>query len=289
MKKQISILTVVFLLGSLKVLGCSCGYFGGFIYSQQRADVVVYGTVIEYDSIGTYDAPENPYSMKFLIKEKLRGIESRDTITVWGDYGADCRPYISHFKPKTNWILALNKLNVKGNEEYEISICGEFYVPVNDRAVRGKIFGWEYEQKEGVFDYDSIKKFILRPFDYLLQRPKKEIRKTKGGLEYMSSCDVLPYNTLPYDVLNKIVNERIKIPAVFMSKGDSHLIHIRAIIECDGKFHFNGTYGLNKSRDLISIENQVARIIEKTGTWHSGFEANKSVSSELIIPILLKR
>jgi hypothetical protein len=289
MKKQTNILTLIFLLGSLNTLACSCGYLGGFVYSNQAADIVVYGTVIEYNSIGTHDAPENPYSMKFLIKEKLRGIENRDTIIVWGDNGADCRPYINEFKPNTNWILSLDKLENNGKTEYEISICGEFYVPVNNENVTGRIFSWDYDQEEKEYDYDFIKRLVLNPLDYPLQRPKKVMRKSKDGIEYVSYCDKLPRNTLDFRILNKKVNESIVIPSDFMHHGDSYLIHIRVIIDKQGEFHFNGTNGLNKTAELIEIENQIAERLRNMGEWKVGFEANEPITSELIIPILLKK
>jgi hypothetical protein len=259
-------------MGSLNILACDCGYLGGFTFSNQAADIVVYGTVIEYDSIGTYNAPDNPYSLKFLIKEKLRGIEHRDTIIVWGDFGADCRPYIDYFKPNTEWILALNKLDTAKTTDYDISICGEFYVPVNNGKVIGKIFGWDYEQKEEKYDYIFIKNLVLNPLNYPLQRPKKYTRKTKEGLEYMSYCDNLPQNTLDVNTLNKIVNENIDISSTFMSRGDSYLIHIRVIIDEHREVHFNGTYGLNKTHELIEIENQIAKVLRNTGAWTVGSE-----------------
>lgn len=289
MKKQTYILTLIFLIGNLNILACDCGYLGGFVYSNQAADIVVYGTVIEYDSIGTYNAPENPYSMKFLIREKLRGIEYRDTIIVWGDNGADCRPYINEFKPNTNWILSLYKLENNGKSEYEISNCGEFYVPVNNEKVTGRIFGWDYDQNEEEYDYDFIKMLVLNPLDYPLQRPKKVIRKSKDGIEYVSYCDKLPQNTLDFKTLNKTVFESVAIPSNFMHSGDSYLIHISVIIDTQGEFHFNGTYGLNKTTELIEIENQIAERLRNIGEWKIGFEANEPITSELIIPILLKK
>lgn len=289
MKKLTYIFILIFLIGNFEIFACSCGYLGGFVYSNQAADIVVYGTVIEYDSIGTYNAPDNPYSIKFLIKEKLRGIESRDTITIWGDNGADCRPYIDHFEPNTDWIFALDKLNNEGKIEYEISICGEFYLPVNNEKVTGKIFGWDYEQKYGTYDYESIKNLVLNPSDYPLQRPKKKIKKTKDGLEYLSNCDNRPQNTLDFKTINEIVNGAIDIPSSFMSYGDSYLIHIRAIIDEHGEYHYNGAYGLNKTSELIIIENQISEILRNIGNWKVGYEANKPVSSELIIPIILKK
>jgi hypothetical protein len=289
MNKRIQILTLFLWIGSFNAIACDCGYLGGFVYSNQVADIVVYGTVLEYDSIGTHVSPDNPYSIKFLIKEKLRGIERGDTIIVWGDNGFECRPYIDIFKPNTEWILALDKLKNLKENEYEISICGEFYVQVENGKVIGKIFGWDYKQVKNEFDYQFIKNLVTNPIEYPVQRPEKQLRKTKDGLEYMSNCDSLPQNTLDFKTLNEIVNKTIVIPPTFMSHGDSYLIHVRAIIDKKGEYHANGTYEPNKTNELITIENQIQNILRSTGTWEVGYEANKPVSSELIIPILLRK
>ena len=49
--------------------------------------------------------------------------------------------------------------------------------------------------------------------DYPLQRPKKVMRNSKDGIEYVSYCDKLPQNTLDFKTLNKKVNESVIIPS----------------------------------------------------------------------------
>lgn len=291
MRRRLYILAILVFITSFNVIACSCGYLGGFVYSNQVSDIVVYGRVIEYDSVGTFNAPENPYSMKFQIIEKLRGIESKDTIIILGDDGADCRPYIGHFKPNTEWILALDKLDHKGNSNYEISICGEFYVPVKAGMVKGKLFGWGYEEKENTFDYNFIKNLVQKPSEYSLQRPQKRLRKTVHGLEYMSYCDFLPQNSLDLSIINEIVREKLLVSNEFMSIGDSYLINARIIIDNNGDFYFNGTYNnhLNPTIELTMIENQLANILRNVGHWQSGLEAGNPVTAEVIIPLLLKK
>lgn len=129
-----------------------------------HADLVVYGKVIGYDSIGTYDQPDNPYSMKFEIIEKIRGIESRKILIVFGDNGADCRPYINEFKPNSEWILALNNFN----GDYEISDCGEFYLPVKNGKVEGQIFGRGRTFDDKNYSYSILRNVVNNPQDYPL-------------------------------------------------------------------------------------------------------------------------
>ncbi|MCT4591631.1 MAG: hypothetical protein N4A71_27665 [Carboxylicivirga sp.] len=286
------LIALVILVGiiNIKTKACDCGYFGGFVYSNQATDIVVYGKVIEYDSIGTYDLPDNPHSIKFLIIEKLRGIESKDTIIVWGDDGAECRPYIDHFQPNTEWILALDKLDHLGTSNYEISICGEFYVPVKGKMVQGQIFGWHYNKEETKsYDYDLIKNLVLNPIEYPLQRPSKRSKESRNGIEYSTYCDLLPQCSLDFRTINTIVNERLILPKGFMSNGDSYLINARVIIDANGEFYFDGSYGnyYKHSIQMTLIENQLNNILRNIGSWECGLEAGKPVTAQLIIPILL--
>lgn len=292
MNKVLTILAVLICIVSSHTKACDCGYLGGFVYSNQATDIVVYGKVIEYDSIGTHGLPMNPHSMKFLIIEKLRGIELNDTIVVWGDNGNECRPYIDHFKPNTEWILALDRLDYLGSNNYEVSICGEFYVPVKEGKVRGQIFGWRYnKEKEKYYNYDFIKKLVLNPVDYPLQRPSKRLIESRDGIEYVSNCDFLPQNSLDFKAINEIVNESLILPEYFMSIGDSYLINARVIIDINGEFYFNGTYGnyYKPSIEQTMIENQLDKILRSIGKWECGLEAGKPVTAELIIPILLRK
>ncbi|MCU4175654.1 hypothetical protein [Carboxylicivirga sp. N1Y90] len=272
---------------------CDCGYLGSFVYSSQAADIVVYGKIIEYDSMVTRSLHENPYSMKFLIIEKLRGIEEHDTIIVWGDNGFECRPYIEHFKPNTEWILALNRLDYTGRNNYEISICGEFYVPVKERKVQGQIFGWYDKNESKTYNYEFIKNLIQNPLHYPLQRPSKRLKESRSkiGLEYMTYCDFLPESSLDIYTINKIINEELVLPLDFMSIGDSYLINARVIIDINGEFYFNGTYAnyYKPSIEHTMIENQLDKILRNIGKWKYGLEAGKPVTAELIIPILLKK
>ena len=288
------ILTTIVILGSLLTFdidACDCGYLGAFVYSNQATDIVVYGKVIEYDSIGTHGLRDNPHSMKFLVLEKLRGIETKDTIIVWGDNGYECRPYIEHFEPNTEWILALDKYNHSDSNHYEISICGEFYVPVNEGMVKGQIFGWRNKNDIKLYSYEFIKELVSNPFDYPLQRPRKALRGSRDGLVYQTNCDFLPQNTLDFRSINKVVNKSLNVPEGFMSNGDSYQINARVIIDVNGGFYFNGTYrNIHKpSIDQTMIENQLDKILRKTGKWKCGLEAGKPVTAELIVPILLEK
>jgi hypothetical protein len=287
MKRKLSILITFLLLSYADSIACDCGYLGGFALCNQIADLVVYGKVIGYDSIGTYDQPDNPYSMKFEIIEKIRGIESRKILIVFGDNGADCRPYINEFKPNSEWILALNNFN----GDYEISDCGEFYLPVKNGKVEGQIFGRGRTFDDKNYSYSILRNVVNNPQDYPLYKGKKVIRKDNTGLEYLTDCDQWPKCSMTASEIDKIINKKIQLPTGFMSSNDSYLIHAQVIITSTGKYKFNGLYESNSNTiwGLDNIEKQVDSILQNITSWESGSDAGKPVTAQILIPVLLKK
>lgn len=291
MKKTLYILFCLLIFSTNYTNACDCYYFGGFAYSNQLSDLVVHGKVIEYDCIGTHGAPDNPYSMKFEIIEKYRGIESRDTIIIWGDYGADCRPYISHFKPNTEWILALYNHKSKNGNDYEISNCGEFFIPVKNDMAFGRIFGRDLSTQEKNYELSIIKETVNSFEKYNLYTKRKAIREDENGNIYLSNCDQPPRSQISIDEINKIMNADINLPQGFMNPGDNYLIHLTGIVTELGEFKFLGIYQ-NKYRPsdhLANIERQASCIIREFDDWIVGLNEDKPVSAFISIPILLKR
>lgn len=88
--------------------------------------------------------------MEVEVIEVLKGRESRRTLTIWGGNGDLCRPYISNFKKGSTWVIAFSPgSNSRGHSkesenDYTISICGEFWLPVERGRITGVIEG-QYE------------------------------------------------------------------------------------------------------------------------------------------------
>jgi hypothetical protein len=287
-KKNLIIL--FYILISFQTFACSCRYFGGFIFASQLASTVVYGTVIAYDSIGTINALDNPRSIKFLVKEKFRGAETTDTITIFGDNGMQCRPYINRFKPNTSWIFALSKGKNDGKTTYSISNCGTFYAAVKNGKVSGKIYEWNHDAKVKKYKFSIVKASILNPSHHLLQKTSKNLEESVDGIKYMSYCDVLPKTAFGYEALSEIVNSKFNFPDDFLEPHETYLIHISVIIDEFGELHFNEDPILARYHpDFIALKLNIFEILKNNVKWEAGIDANKLVSSSLIIPILLKK
>lgn len=126
MKKHISIILI-----SLTIfisLACKCGWNGNFLRVATSEDLVVKAKVIGHSKINS-DIDEK---VILEIITKFKGVEKRKRITVIGDDGKSCRPYVSTFKKGNTYYLGLQK---EGND-YEISVCGEYWLLINESKIK---------------------------------------------------------------------------------------------------------------------------------------------------------
>jgi len=127
-------------------VACSCTWGGPFSKVALHKAVIILGEVLSY----------HKNSMDVQVIEVIKGTEDRKTIRIWGDNGALCRPYVTHFPIGTTWLLAISALPTKtvdeqltsgseegffsssGNKEYAISVCGEFWLKVTHEEAVGR-------------------------------------------------------------------------------------------------------------------------------------------------------
>jgi hypothetical protein len=89
--------------------------------------------------------------MDVRVDEVLRGRLQSKTIRIWGDDGALCRPYVSRFARNTEWIFAIYRNERESKQDYQISVCGEFWLRVEKDLVSGAVSdSTEYGQSESV-------------------------------------------------------------------------------------------------------------------------------------------
>jgi len=150
MRLERAVLAVAFLV-TLSIpsgaVACSCVWGGPFSKVALHKAVIILGQVLSY----------HKNSMEVQVIELIKGTEDRTTIRIWGDNGALCRPYVTHFPIGTTWLFAISALPTKtvgeqlksgseegfisssGNKEYAISVCGEFWLKVNHEEAVGRI------------------------------------------------------------------------------------------------------------------------------------------------------
>ena len=75
-------------------IACDCNWAGDFLTAGVKQNLVVKVKIIGHHK-HHQDINEK---MTVEIIEKYKGKETRKTITVWGDNGMECRPYVDYFK-----------------------------------------------------------------------------------------------------------------------------------------------------------------------------------------------
>jgi hypothetical protein len=136
--KRISILALFFLLTfSEKLIACDCDSIAPFLTVAPRTDMVALVKVKSFLSYQDMFGAIIPMSMEVEIIEVYKGKETRKTIIVWGSNGSQCRPYLSRFKLDQYYVIAFNKGDARFGqagetaEDYNISVCGDFWLSVN--------------------------------------------------------------------------------------------------------------------------------------------------------------
>ena len=147
---------------------CSCPDGGPFSKVAPEGDLVVIGDVRSHHG----------NSLQLDIVEVLQGQEKRRAITVWGDNGMQCRPYVSMFPEGTRWAFSLFLLpdeeaqrDLKNLREpptfleaeapfYVLSGCGTYWLEVRGESAYGRIKAQERGGEESI----SVRKLASWPW-----------------------------------------------------------------------------------------------------------------------------
>lgn len=131
------ILTFVFLTLVQLSFSCDCNSQGEFLKVAKKTQFIALVQVTKYLTFKDIYNEKMPMSMEVEIIEVYKGKETRKKITVWGDNGILCRPFLSKFKTGKYYVIAFYNAseNSRGlaseNEketDYSISICGEYWL-----------------------------------------------------------------------------------------------------------------------------------------------------------------
>ncbi|MEG8948159.1 T9SS type A sorting domain-containing protein [Rosettibacter firmus] len=161
MKKILVILGILLSISLIeKVYACSCEWYGPFLKVAKGADLVA---LVKIKSYGSFSG-DMPMSMEVEIIELLKGDDTRKTVKVWGDTGLLCRPYLRRFQSDSIWVLALFKSSEgyfrhpdEREGDYNISICGEYYLKIKNDTVIGLIENVNYNDPP---QYMSLTNFL---------------------------------------------------------------------------------------------------------------------------------
>ena len=115
---------------------CSCSWAGPFLKVAPGAELIVRAKVVGYHG----RSRDVDLAMDVDVLEIFKGA-AKSRIRIWGDNGAQCRPYVRAFPLNTEWILAISKS--KGDDsapgDYVISVCGEYWAKVENTNITGRL------------------------------------------------------------------------------------------------------------------------------------------------------
>lgn len=115
---------------------CTCSWKGPFLSVAPGAETIIRGEVLRYygKSRGV------DLAMDVEVQEVLKGTARPKRIRIWGDNGAQCRPYVNGFRVGTEWVFAINRLkDGVGRGDFALSVCGEYWAKVEGHTVRGRL------------------------------------------------------------------------------------------------------------------------------------------------------
>lgn len=112
-----TIFAFLFLLASSSSLACSCAGSSPLIQIVESggADYLIRARVEAYDDPGNIYAK----SMTVSVLEEFHGSVEAESITVFGDGGMSCSPFVSNYAVGKEWLLPL----FYSNEKFYISLC----------------------------------------------------------------------------------------------------------------------------------------------------------------------
>jgi hypothetical protein len=147
---------------------CSCINGGPFIQMADRSDVVIHAKVLDYQW-REFDSArqQQPESMRLEVKAVYQGTVKTNPLTVWGDNGLSCRPYVTQFPIGTEWVLALRKDDgmetiapPQRKDDFAISICGEYWLKVQGDNVEGYITQNDHESPAQVMSLSNLRELL---------------------------------------------------------------------------------------------------------------------------------
>ncbi|RED37666.1 hypothetical protein DFQ10_1262 [Winogradskyella eximia] len=129
------------MLISFNSFACDCECEGDCSFKgvANGMEFVALVKVIEYSDFLDYEidgyGKKMPFSMTVEIVKKYKGTESRKRIKIWGDDGAQCRPYIADFEVGKYYLIAPNRIEENSElgkkDDFDFFSCWTDYLTVD--------------------------------------------------------------------------------------------------------------------------------------------------------------
>lgn len=151
------ILLLFAIILNLTAIACSCNNDRPFLDVAPGARLVALVKVVQ--------VPTSDRSNEMIVEiiEAFQGKEERKTISVYGDNGLLCRPYITAFKRGKYYVIGMIGANEEYGEKpaaYAVSICGEYWLKANKLTKRAS---GNVSNKTKRISFADVKKHLEPP------------------------------------------------------------------------------------------------------------------------------
>ena len=130
MRLRTVLLIFIILVKTNHIFACTCGETNpDFLTVASESKLVALVKINRYLTFKEIQNHQVAISMEAEIVMIFHGQETRKTITVWGDNGYLCRPYLNRFTIDNYYVIAFHKEN---ETDYFISVCGEYWLSADN-------------------------------------------------------------------------------------------------------------------------------------------------------------
>ncbi|KXX71171.1 hypothetical protein [Flammeovirga sp. SJP92] len=143
--KQFIIITLLITSFSNELKACECTrpWNDSFKKTIKTSNFVALVKIISFDSYVGHNpsggSEKTPYSMTVEIIRKFKGKEQRKRVTIYGDDGMLCRPYLTAFEINKYYLISPNALEKSSKTDYYFFLCRTEFLKVD--LNKNKVFG----------------------------------------------------------------------------------------------------------------------------------------------------
>lgn len=192
-KQKLFLLIIqIFLCTSTYLFACSCSreWNDSFLKTARLSEHVALVKVLSFDAFlddAFHSKKEKiPFAMTVEVIQNYKGFTEREKITIYGDNGILCRPYLNVFELDAYYLIAPIEYGYEGEQRFEFFVCRTDYLKVNMSS--RKVFGnyslfrntvslatFDWQMKHGNWDVELIIiVFLLITGTYFIKRRKAQ-------------------------------------------------------------------------------------------------------------------
>lgn len=191
-KKILLLVLQTYLCACTHLYACSCtsDWNDTFLRTARANEYVALVKILSFDAFlndAFHSKKEKiPFAMTVEVIQNYKGFTEGERITIYGDNGILCRPYLNVFELDAYYLIAPIEYEYEGEQRFEFFVCRTDYLKVNMSS--RKVFGnyslfrntvtlatFDWQMKHGNWDVELIIiVFLLITGTYFIKRRKAQ-------------------------------------------------------------------------------------------------------------------